>query len=137
MSTVIPSSTDDQARLNYALKAMQVTWKGTFSINLIERLGLGVNGFSAVVLPTRIFCRTKSCLRKNLQEYYVWHQGGDGRDKRTSALHNSVWYLKNDWEEVSNGTVAAGRDWLGEIARPVSTSVPSTKKKKKPSRRKN
>ncbi len=133
MSGLSKTTTDDQFRLNYALKDMGITWTGEQSIGIAEWTGTGISGFSAKVLPTRIFCRTKTCVRKSQDQYYIWHQGGDmaGRDKLSSAKHNRVWYLKEDWELVSNVTAALGAAWLKEINHPVVIPAKKNKSSKK------
>ena len=64
MSGVLPDTTNDQARLNWALAAMEMTWDNPHS-NMAEVImtGVGRKGFRAAVLPTRDVCR-QTCVRR-------------------------------------------------------------------------
>ena len=58
MSGVIPDQTNDQARLNWALVAMETTWDNPHSNSAeVIMTGAGRGGFRAAVLPTKDVCR--------------------------------------------------------------------------------
>ena len=67
MSEVIPETPNDQARLNWALDAMAMTWDNPHSnVNEAVMTGAGREGFKAAVLPIRDVCR-QSCSRRRLK----------------------------------------------------------------------
>ena len=105
---------DDQARVNYALKAMRIKWDksdisiaASFGWTLKERLHV-------TALPTTQVCRT--CKESGKSLYYIWHKRGqkDGESKIKTAEESGFWYLRNDWETVR--TDARGALWLGQLA---------------------
>ena len=52
-------------------------------------------------------------------EYYVSHGGGklgNFTDKLEEAKRRGVWFLRKDWEEVSNRSTATGVSWLQEMS---------------------
>ena len=122
MSKVLPETTNDQARLNVALKAMDIKWSNSpigsrKSILREAWQGSGRGGFTATVLPSIVVCRG-GCSRHFRSHYYVWHKGGkqsrDGKWKYAAVA--GLWYLRTDWMTVSNRTTGSGRQWLEAIA---------------------
>ena len=122
MSQVLPEATNDQAKLNMALKAMNIVWSnGTNGLRrpiLREAWqGSGRGGFTATVLPSTVVCR-RECSRHLRSLYYAWHKGGtqtrDGKRKYAAAA--GLWYLRSDWMAVSDRTTARGLRWLKAIA---------------------
>ena len=122
MSKVLPETTNDQARLNVALKAMDIKWStgsnGSRRSILKEAWqGKGRGGFTVTVLPSTVMCRARECLKHHRSSYYVWHRGGkheDGKQKYAAAA--KLWYLRTDWMTISNGTTTKGLQWLEAVA---------------------
>ena len=122
MSKVLPKSASDQAKLNTALKAMDIKWStgsnGSRRSILKEAWqGKGRGGFTVTVLPSTVMCRARECPRRRRSSYYVWHRGGkheDGKQKYAAAA--GLWYLRTDWMTVSNGTTTNGLQWLKAVA---------------------
>ena len=123
MSKILPEVTNDQVRLNVALKAMNVKWSnslhGSYRSILKEAWqGKGRGGFTVTVLPSTVMCRTRDCPRRRRSLYYVWHRGGKHEDgKRKYAAAAGLWYLRTDWMTVSNGTTTNGLQWLKAITK--------------------
>ena len=70
-----------------------------------------------LLLPPNVFCRGECCDSQR-EEYYVSHGGGktgNFTDKLEVAKRRGVWFLRQDWEEVSNRSTATGVLWLREI----------------------
>ena len=113
-------ATSDQARLNTALKGMDIIWNnGSRTVPILKEAwrGIGRGGLTLTVLPSVIVCR-QHCSRHLLSSYYVWHKGGKrNRDgKRKYAAGPGLWYLRADWMAVSNRTTDSGFQWLKAIA---------------------
>ena len=121
MHKVLPGTTNDQARLNFALDAMNVRWNATTSGNLVttEWHGKGRNGFKVTVLPSMVVCRSGSCSTNRKNIYYVWHKGGDQSAAGKRSGLGEFWHLRHNWEYVSRRSAAVtGQQWLRQIARP-------------------
>ena len=123
MSQVLRKTTSDQAKLNMALKAMNIVWNnGTNGLHrpiLREAWqGSGRGGFTATVLPSTVVCRGHGeCSRHRASFFYVWHKGGKHETgKRKYAAAARLWYLRSDWMAVTDGTTAHGLLWLKAIA---------------------
>ena len=113
-------ATSDQARLNTALKGMDIIWNnGSRTVPISKEAwgGIGRGGLTLTVLPSIIVCR-QDCSRHLLSSYYVWHKGGkrnrDGKQKYAAGA--GLWYLRPDWMAVSNRTTDNGFQWLRAIA---------------------
>ena len=123
MSKVLPEVTNDQVRLNVALKAMNIKWNNSFhgsyrSILKEAWQGNSMQGFTVTVLPSTIMCRARECPRRRRSSYYVWHRGGKHEDgKRKYAAAAKLWYLRTDWMTVSNGTTTNGLQWLKAVTK--------------------
>ena len=121
MSSVLPKSMNDQARLNYALSALQPNWGNNEAKSIItdEWVATTPTGFKVIVLPARYVCR-QGCSRKHRSEYYVWHKGGQNSDgKMRYAQRGRLWFLRKDWESRTSNSSATGQEWLEEITEPV------------------
>lgn len=117
MSKVISENTNDQARLNFALQAMDMHWDNSHMSMITQAMmGEGRSGFRAAVLPVRDVCR-QTCTKKIIHMYYVWHKGGsqNKEGKMSYASKGGLWYLRSDWQRISR-TSARGVQWLREIA---------------------
>ena len=122
MSTILPNSMNDQARLNYALSALQPDWGDTQSKNILkdEWVATMASGFKVTILPARYICR-QGCSRKHQSEYYVWHKGGQNSEgKMNVAQRGKLWFLRRDWEVRTANSSSSGDEWLKEITEPVT-----------------
>ncbi len=116
MSSVQPSSTNDQLRLNVALAAIGIKPKDP-STDISLKAWSGSNGhFLLSVLPTITVCRSGTCLWKRSQHYYIWHRGGGRSSEGKRKDAKAFWFLRDDWETTSR-TSSLGYQWLAEIAR--------------------
>ena len=113
-------ATSDQARLNTALKGMDIIWNnGSRTVPISKEAwgGIGRGELTLTVLPSIVVCR-QGCSRHLLSSYYVWHKGGkrnrDGKWKYAAGA--GLWYLRPDWMAVSNRTTDKGCQWLKAIA---------------------
>lgn len=118
MSTVQPSTTNDQLRLNLALAAMGIYWEDK-SIDIAWQPWHGRNSkgdFLVTLLPQITVCRAGACSRHRVARYYIWHKGGshsiEGKQKDAKAF----WYLRGDWESLSATLDSLGHQWLQDIA---------------------
>ena len=114
----LKGESDDQRRINYALKAMNVTWDKR-SIIEHESHGVGQHGFKVTALPQVHVCRSSLCLLKQRREYYIWHKGG--QKTRGSKIHSASqahsWFLRPEWENITHSSLATGEEWLQILAR--------------------
>ena len=122
MAKVAPSSRDDQYKLNYALKAMNISWTVTDTSRSQdkERTGLGEHGLKVTLLPPRMACRGRSCLEQSQSSCYVWHRGQTHHTNDIAtkvAKQERVWFLQADWINITTASQSVGVDWLGEIAK--------------------
>ena len=120
MSRLLPKSMNDQARLNYAISALQPDWGEMNSKSILtdEWVAITPSGFKVTVLPARYICR-QGCSRKRKSEYYVWHKGGDNSDGKINvAQRGRLWFLRKDWEARAVNSSTSGVEWLKEITEP-------------------
>jgi hypothetical protein len=121
MSNVLPTCTNDQAKLNYAISALHPNWGNTTSKSIMrdEWTATTSSGFKVTVLPAKYICR-QACSRKHRSEYYVWHKGGKSSDgKMSTAQRGNLWFLRKDWEARTSNSSIIGEEWLKEITVPV------------------
>ena len=122
ISTVLPKSLNDQAKLNYAISALHPDWGNNTKSKSIMRdewIAITPSGFNVTVLPAKYICR-QGCNKKHRSEYYVWHKGGPSSDgKMKSAQRGNLWFLRKDWEERTSNSSVIGEEWLKEITMPV------------------
>ena len=121
ISTVLPESMNDQAKLNYAISALHPDWGNTTSKSIMrnEWTATTPSGFNVTVLPAKYICR-QACSKKHRSEYYVWHKGGKSSDgKISTAQQVNLWFLRKDWEARTNNSSITGKEWLKEITAPV------------------
>lgn len=117
MSTILPKSMNDQARLNFAIASLQPDWGSTESKSIMmdEWIGTTETGFKVTVLPAKYICR-QLCSGKHRSEYYVWHKGGQNSDgKMKYAQKGRLWFLSSDWQARTDNSSATGEEWLKEI----------------------
>ena len=108
---------DDQGKLNYGLKALDIRWQNSISNHTTTIIqGTGNNGLQVSILPYNDVCRLETCDSKRRNVYFIWHKGGHRtrREKLHSARDGNTWFLRYKWEKISNNLV--GREWLRSIA---------------------
>ena len=66
------SSFDDQVRINYAMKRLNIIWASEEWSDSDSKVATGDNGFKIVILPSLVVCR-ETCVAKNHSSYYIWH----------------------------------------------------------------
>lgn len=118
MSSVLPNSYNDQARLNNALLKLGVKWGESRLQDYMTTDWKGTTdvGLRVTILSGLKVCR-QSCSKANIDKYYIWHKGGSGKDgKRKNALRGGLWYLKSDWETLTEDSTLTGIDWLRAIS---------------------
>ncbi len=108
-------------KLNYALDECNIQWSPV-SVQtktvLGECAGDKLGGLRVAVLPHSIVCRKAPCA----SSLYVLHRNSrkESSAKRQIARTHGVWYLRQDWTIVDNGTGSTrltGTEWLRAIAR--------------------
>ena len=121
MSSVLPRSMNDQARLNNALSILQPDWGNIKDKSIMQNEWVATTpvGFKVTVLPAKYICR-QGCKQKHRSEYYVWHKGGLNSDgKMKNAQRGRLWFLRKDWENITSNSSATGQQWLTEITEHV------------------
>lgn len=110
---------DDQKRLNFALNYTGLQWGSKGHSAYQGDLGVTRHGLKVAVLPTRYICR-ETCDKKQIENYYVWHEFGGGHNSEMKREQNSkshVWFLRSDWEELTGREDRLiGRQWLHALA---------------------
>lgn len=117
MKDISQDCIDDQFKLNYGLKALDIKWSNSNSCHQNTTIhGRARNGLLASILPYDDACRLDTCIVKKRSRCYIWHKGGlrSRRDKLHSAREGMTWFLKYKWDKILNTYV--GEDWLRSIA---------------------
>ena len=113
---------DDQKKLNYALKRLQINWDKHDSRSQPWRgfapLQNKSSNLTVTVLPMDSICRGAGCNVKRVTDYYVWHQGGN-HDYKAMILGASkarVWVLRKDWKSLETSNInLTGSEWLRTV----------------------
>lgn len=107
---------DDQGKLNYGLKALDVKWHSNSNHQNVTVCGQTRNNLRVSILPYDDVCRLDTCVLNQRSRYYVWHKGGlrSRKMKLNSAREGKVWFLQFKWNSVHNDYV--GNEWLRSIA---------------------
>lgn len=108
---------DDQGKLNYGLKALNIEWYNSNSSRYNTTIyGKANNGLQVSILPYSDVCRLDTCDVQLRARYYFWHKGGhrSRRKKLQSAREGKTWFLKYKWNNIVNSYI--GKDWLQSIA---------------------
>ena len=106
MSKVEPKksfASNDQARLNFALLAMDPDWGHTRQLNIHDHKKVAVtpSGFKATILPSKLACRHE-CSTKPKSSYYIWHGHVSGIEKKVDEENTAgLWFLRDDWESLN------------------------------------
>ena len=66
------TSFDDQVRINYAMKMLNIIWTSEQWRDSDPNIATGANGFKIVILPSLVVCR-ETCMANNQNSYYIWH----------------------------------------------------------------
>ena len=111
---------NDQIRLNYGLRELQVQWKHTSQQHNTPALGQsGSTDLSVVVVPFSVMCRF-GCRADSRDKYYIWHKGGsrDKKSKMKGARQGGTWFLRDRWSELHSNAVVddKGTKWLQRIS---------------------
>ncbi len=117
MKDIHPECVDDQGKLNYGLKALDVTWLNSNCNHTTTTIhGIGNNGLQVSILPYKDICRLDECRVDERSKYYIWHKGGHRtrREKLRAARDGKTWFLMHKWNAINNNFL--GRDWLKSIA---------------------
>lgn len=116
MKDIHQECVDDQGKLNYGLKALNVEWFNNSNHQNITIRGKAKNGLEVSILPYRDICRLDACDVSKRSRYSIWHKGGQRtrRKKLQSAREGMTWFLKYKWNKISNNYV--GKSWLSSIA---------------------
>lgn len=134
-----PPITDDQNSINFCLEHMGLEWINYEKSEKIEDRkedilgrvplkGKGEDGagnfLSVMLMPFTTVCR-HVCDPSKRDSYYVWHALAIRNErtvanKRRQATVGGVWYLQNDWREISKQyPEAEGAEWLRHIGAPL------------------
>ena len=107
---------DDQGKLNYGLKALDIKWHSNSNHQSGTVYGQARNDLHVNILPYDDICRLDTCVSDMRARYYVWHKGGyrTRRTKLHSARDGRVWFLRYKWDNIHNQYV--GKEWLRSIA---------------------
>ena len=122
MNTIREESFDDQGKLNYGLKALNIEWSNNDSSYQNTTVkGKTNNGMKVSILPYNDICRLEACYPEMRSRYYIWHKGGfrHRRDKIRFAQDGKTWFLKYEWKSIKNNYI--GVKWLQSIAYYVVT----------------
>ena len=117
MKDVHSESLDDQAKLNYGLKALGIRWQNSNQSHQDTTIyGEASNGLRVSILPYNDVCRLATCQVELRSRYYFWHKGGhrSRKEKLHSARKGRTWFLKYQWNRILNSYT--GKDWLRSIA---------------------
>ena len=111
---------NDQIRLNYGLDILNISWSGNEIIrdeNGTEAVGRCYNGLNITVLPYSVICRY-NCSPQHRDGYYIWHKGGDRdtQSKMAEAAKGHMWFLKENWKNISEDSSSQGTEWLRLIS---------------------
>lgn len=96
------TSFDDQFRINYALKMLNIIWTSNLWTESDPNFATGDNGFKLVILPSLAVCR-ETCTTDNKNIYYIWHS--------KKRLHLNLKTREIDVSEL-NKTNLIGDEWL-------------------------
>ena len=112
---MVSANVDDQMRMNKALDSMGVHWTKLNDEKFYMGITDGNTPLKVTMMPGSVVCR--SCGRKLVTEYYVWHQHGqnkDGASKKVNFGRHHIWFLKDNWNASVNTTLSP-KQWLMHI----------------------
>ena len=120
VSEVDLRSFDDQKRLNYGLKLLDVQWKHFDRVrvhgidSLISSIeGVCANGLKITLLPQSQVCRI-ACNSAHKSSYTVWHhrEEKNRNSKKNGASSADLWFLAKHWEEICTDGNMKQTEWL-------------------------
>lgn len=117
MKDIHSECVDDQGRLNYGLKVLNIKWSNSYDNHQNTTIyGVTSNDLWVSVLPYDDVCRLEECKLEKRSRYYIWHKGGHRtrKEKLKYAREGRTWFLKYKWERIHNGYF--GKEWLRSIA---------------------
>lgn len=127
LKTYTSKCNEHQIKFNEALYYLNVHWKQYVKHNGCKQgepwFGNGNKGLSVVILPPSVIYYRRACQNATIhtkpsQSHHVRHHcshlSEDG--KLVYASSAGLWYLREDWEDITRGTPAVGGEWLKSIA---------------------
>ena len=112
---------DDQVKLNWGLNKLPLKWHpidncvpNTWNCTIQGKVP-GPDGLEVTFISQELACRDCRELLKDLDHTYFWHQKvntKDGKDKERIAREANMWFLRDDWEEVSAKSALTGEEWM-------------------------
>ena len=109
---------DDQARINFGLNKLNITWKADAQKLHSGNIAVGVcqNYLTVTVLPPTMICRKCSENQKN--SYYIWHHNSlkNQHQKIITAQKINTWLLQKNWRKKLRASSLKGTDWLVDIS---------------------
>lgn len=115
---------DDQLKLNYGLKALDIYWSNNGSnYNTTTIYGRAVNGLRVSILPLNLVCRLEACTLQKRRQLYIWHKGGHRtrKEKIDHAREGQTWFLRYQWNLMKETYQLTGVEWLSSIAYYMAT----------------
>lgn len=102
----------DQKILNYALDSMQITWRVDQDSGFQEGI-TSPEDLHVTVIPNSKICRLHNCDPKMVDNYFVWHKGGNSTAKKLEDTKRiSMWYLSDDWIDKNECFELETEEWL-------------------------
>ena len=114
-------SMDDQMKVNYCLRNMNIKWKHTKCDNRLNDTfeGSANNDLAISVLPQKYACRGIGCESSIRAQCYIWHKGRNKHkfnEMKSKAVTDKIWFLRSDWATVQNSTADTGLEWLESVS---------------------
>ena len=84
--------------------------------HLCDATGITRTGLRITLLSRWAVCRY--CGITRMEDYYIWHKQGLTRsqaDRRFAAEAGSVWFLRDDWEQIDKKSTYTREHWIHEI----------------------
>ena len=118
---------DDQFLFNTALNEIGIEWRKRL-VSLADPKyhtsweGHVLGKLKVSLLPLGKACRTvNSCVKERQEGMYIWHSGKvfhhRSKDAISKAKEDGVWFLRNDWQNVTDeGDINTRVDWLTKIS---------------------
>ena len=114
---------NDQVKLYGVLDhGMNTTWSSDKDCNPpstynyhCNMTGITNTGLKIVILSHDLICRRCDPIKHD--QYYVWHNFGrkSHNMKKQAAEKGSVWFLREDWKEVTVNSPNKGRNWIHDL----------------------
>ena len=113
------NTTDDQARVNTALKKTGMVWRDVPTYVRTETTGVNKLGVKVGIIPEPYICRRRCNTTDG--SYYILHQSMVGHNPDSKAEYSkgdNVWFLLPDWRKINDKSHSSivGNNWLTAIA---------------------